>query len=357
MNQVAALRTWPVTASLPRPWGADVLVNHLVGTEVVFEDGATGHGWSWTPTIGASAVRALIDDDIAAWLVGRRADDPAETWDVLWAHLHEAGGGGVTTIAMAGVDLALWDAHLRRQGLGLPAALGRRHDTIPVYGSGVNLHHDRETLGAQAQRWVDDGFTAVKMKVGRPDLADDLERVALVRDVIGPDRALMVDANQRWDLATATVAIRALAAFDLRWVEEPLRADDTAGYARLRAAVDAPIAQGENAHTVHRFRDLIDAAAVDVVQPNVVRVGGITPFLRIAALARERGVEFAPHLLPELAGQVAVTLDEPVWVEAVEDADLTTLDVLVDQGPVQVRHGRLSVLDRVGLGIALRRQP
>lgn len=355
MTRVATLRTWSLTAALPRPWGPDVPVNHFVGTEVTFEDGVSGRGFSWTPTIGARAVRALLDHDIRAWLVGRDVDDPTATWDALWRHLHEAGGGGLTTIAMAGLDLALWDADLRRRAVGLPAALGRRHDAVPVYGSGVNLHYGRSELAAQAQRWVDDGFEAIKIKVGRPDLDDDLARLARVREVIGPDRALMVDANQRWDLATATAAIRALSTYDLRWVEEPLRADDTAGYARLRDLVDVPVAQGENAHTVHRFRDLLDAGAVDIVQPNVVRVGGITPFLHIARLARERGAELAPHLLPELAGQLAVTLDEPAWVEAVEDADLTTLGVLVDDAPVAVDAGRLTVVDRIGLGVSLQR--
>src|SRR5690606_11783390 len=119
----------------------------------------------------------------APFLRGRPAT-PA-VWDAAWAHLHEAGGGGVTTIALAGVDLALWDLQARTAGIGVTDLLGRRHDRLPVYGSGVNLHYPLDELVAQAQRWVDVGCQAVKIKVGRPDLAEDLDRVAAVRTVIG----------------------------------------------------------------------------------------------------------------------------------------------------------------------------
>src|SRR5690606_27766212 len=178
--------------------------------------------------------------------------------------------------------------------------IGRRHEQLPVYGSGVNLHYTLDELVAQVSRWVDAGHRAVKIKVGKPDLAEDLDRLAAVRAVLGPDRRLLVDANQRWDLETATSAVNAMVAHDIGWIEEPLRADDLAGHAELRRRIGVPIALGENLHTRYRFREYIEAGAVDVVQPNIIRVGGITPFLDIAELARARGVGLAPHLLPEL---------------------------------------------------------
>ena len=144
-------------------------------------------------------------------------------------------------------------------------------------------------------------------------------RVAAVREVIGPDRRLMVDANQRWTLEQAERAIGELAAFDLAWIEEPLRADDLAGHVALRERVDVPVALGENLYTRYRFAEFIDAGAASIVQPNAVRVGGITPFLEIAALADERGVELAPHLLLELSAQLALVLPGRHLVESVED--------------------------------------
>jgi L-alanine-DL-glutamate epimerase-like enolase superfamily enzyme len=351
---IAALRTRLHRGTLVRPWGADVTTNHVIEVEVEDSTGAVGIGFSWTPSIGAHAVRAMLDHDIRDAVLGGPAD-PEVIWPALWAHLHEAGSGGVTTIAMAGLDLALWDLAGRRSGRSLAQLLGRRRDRVPVYGSGVNLHYDLDELVAQAQRWVAAGYPMVKIKVGGPDLAEDCERVAAVREVIGPDRGLMIDANQRWDLDRATTAMTALQAYEPRWIEEPLRADDLAGHAELRRRISTPVALGENLHTVYRFRDALDLGACDVIQPNVVRVGGVTPFLRIAALAVERGAELHPHLLPEISGQLALTLEQPCLVEDVEDASLTGLGLLADSAPVVIQDGWLSETGVPGLG--LRFQP
>lgn len=353
MRTIAALRAIPHAVDLVRPWGGDVTRVHVVEVRVTDSDGDVGIGFSWTPTIGARAVLALIEDDIRPFALGRPVS-PQALWDPLWVRLHEAGSGGLTTIAMAGLDLALWDLEARAAGQSLVDRLGRRRDSAPVYGSGVNLHYTLEELLAQVQRWVDSGASAVKIKVGRPDLAEDVDRVAAVREILGPRRRLMVDANQRWDLPTARRAVAALAPHGLDWIEEPLRADDTWAYAQLRSAIEVPVALGENAHTVHRFRDLITAGACDIVQPNIVRVGGITPFLRIVELARAHSLTVAPHLLPELSGQLALTLAEECWVEDVEDASFERLGLLAHPTGVVVHDGRLTSSTAPGLGFAFR---
>lgn len=346
---IRAVRTRLIRVPLSRPWAPDVTDVRVIAVHLVADDGTEGHGFSWTPTIGGSAVRALIDEDLAPFLLGRRADP--SVWDEAWAHLHEAGGGGLTTIALAGIDLALWDRRARIAGTSVTSMLGRRHDRLPVYGSGVNLHYSLDELVAQAQRWARAGHDAVKMKVGKPDLAEDLDRIAAVREVLGTQRRLLVDANQRWDLDVATRAVNAMAAHGIGWIEEPLRADDLAGHAELRRRIDVPIALGENLHTVFRFRDFLDAGAVDVIQPNVIRVGGITPFLRIAELARTRDVELAPHLLPELSAQVAFALPETSWIEDVEDAGFAQQGALASPTGLTFVDGRVSGGADVGLGI------
>jgi L-alanine-DL-glutamate epimerase-like enolase superfamily enzyme len=338
------LRRIPLT----RPWGPDVTEIHVVAVDVHDSDGGVGHGFSWTPSIGARAVQAMLDDHLAPAALGRPAD-PA-IWPGLWEHVHEAGGGGVTTIALAGIDLALWDLRARRAGVGIPELLGRRHDRQPAYGSGVNLHYPLDDLVAQVRRWVDAGFSAVKIKVGKPDPLEDLDRLQAVRAVLG-DRGLMIDANQRWDVDRAATALELFAPVDPLWIEEPLRADDLAAHRELRQRTGVPIALGENVHTLHRFRDFLDAGVVDVVQPNVVRVGGITPFLTIADLARERGVELAPHLLPELSAQLAFALPERTWVEDVEEAGFGDLGVLVAPSGVVVEDGWASGGPALGLGL------
>ncbi|BDZ52281.1 racemase [Frondihabitans sucicola] len=346
---ITGLTARPLTRELVRPWGDTVREMHVVEVIVTAADGTSGTGFSWTPTIGATAIIALLENDIRDFVLGRPAE-ASTLWPDLWAHLHEAGSGGLTTIAMAGVDLALWDRAATLADRPLADALGRRRESAPVYGSGVNLHYPLDELVAQAQRWVRSGYTGAKIKVGRPDLAEDVDRVAAVREVLGPDRRLMVDANQRWDLPTARRAAAALSPFGIDWLEEPLRADDTWGYANLRASIDIPVALGENCHTVHRFRDLIAASAVDVVQPNVVRVGGITPYLAIADLARTHSLTVAPHLLPELSGHLALAAPVETWVEDVEDASFERLGFLAEPTGVTLAGGRLRVGDRPGLG-------
>lgn len=339
---ITSLTARLLSVDLLRSWGAEAPQNHLIVTEIKTDDGGTGRGFSWTPTIGPQAVLALLEHDIAPFVVGEPAlAEPL--WDKLWLRLHEAGGGGLTTIAMAGVDLALWDLAAKQAETTLTGLLGQRHESVPVYGSGVNLHYSLEELVAQAQRWVAAGHTAVKIKVGKPDLAEDVDRVAAVRDVIGPNGTLMIDANQRWDLPTTERALGRLADFNLHWLEEPIRADDLWAYKRLRRISGVPIALGENVHTIQRFRDFIEAGAVDIIQPNIVRVGGITPFRRIVELARTHSIAVAPHLLPELSGQLALTMNNLVALEDVEDASFEQLGILQGAAPITIDNARLSL--------------
>jgi L-alanine-DL-glutamate epimerase-like enolase superfamily enzyme len=359
---VAAFDARLVRVPLARPWGPDVTSVGVIATHVVRSDGAEGWGFSWTPQIGAEAVHALLANDITAFAVGRSADPGAE-WRALWQHLHEAGGGGLTTIAQAGLDLALWDAAVRAEGTSLPGFLGSQRNAVRAYGSGVNLHYTEDELVAQVLRWVAAGFDAVKVKVGKADVAEDLDRMRAVREVLGPDRALMIDANQRWGLDRATRSLEVLAEVSPTWIEEPLRADDLYGHIelseRLAASSGIPIAVGENLHNVYRFDDFLRTGAAQIVQPNVVRVGGITPFLGIAAIAAEYGAAVHPHLLPELSGQLALCLRpaprvaEPM-VEDVEDAAFAALGALEDDSPVVIADGTLRDVPHAGLGLRFR---
>ena len=357
MTTIAALDAQLVRVPLTRPWAADVTSVGVIATHLRRSDGAEGWGFSWTPQIGAEAVLAMLRHDIAPAAVGRAAD-PGAAWQGMWEHVHEAGGGGVTTIALAGLDLAIWDAEARARRAPLSQLLGRRRDSARVYGSGVNLHYSIDELVAQVERWVARGFPAVKVKVGKPDVAEDLDRLRAVRSVLGPDRGLMIDANQRWDLERATRSLDVLAEVRPGWIEEPLRADDVDGHAelarRLGGGPRIPIAVGENLHTAYRFAEMLRRGAAQIVQPNIVRVGGITPLRRIAEIAEAAGAELHPHLLPELSGQLALTLTDAVaepWVEDVEDAGFAELGALRDPAPVEIVDGRLRERDHLGLGL------
>lgn len=350
-RRIAELRTSVWRIPLPRPWGPDVDHVHLILTDITDDAGAQGAGFSWTPQIGATAIHALVRDECARAVVGGPVD-PGVVWDRLWRQLHEGGGGGITTMAMAAVDIALWDRRGHVSGRSLVDLLGRRRSSVPVYGSGVNFHYSLDELADQAHRWVAAGLSAVKIKIGRSELDEDLERVAAVRRIIGPGRRLMVDANQRWDLPAARRAAKELEAFEPSWLEEPLLADDLAAHAELRRTSTIPIAIGENLYTEYQFRDAVRIGACDIVQPNVVRVGGITPFLRIAEQARASGATVAPHLLPELSGQLALCLPDETMVEDVEDASFAKLGVLTDDDAVRIEGGAFTADTGPGHGLS-----
>ncbi len=347
--QVVAVRTRGYRLDMPVPWGPDVTSQYLIASTVEASDGQLGQGFSWTVRAGAEAVLAMIDADCGPIATGGPVA-PAAAWDRMWWRLREA-GGGVTTLAMAAIDIGLWDMQAKAAGQSLVELIGRQRDQVPVYASGVNRHLALDELVEQVTRWVEAGHTRVKIKVGLPSLDEDVERVAAVRRVIGPSRLLMLDANQLWDLPAARRAASKLSAFDIFWLEEPLPAEDTQGYARLRAAIGIPLAAGESLYTEAQFRDFLTAAAVDYLQPNVCRVGGITPFLRIARLARMFDVPVMPHLLPDISGQLAMCLPLPAMVEDIDTGSFASLGALARPSGVVVTGDSLQAQTPPGHGL------
>jgi L-alanine-DL-glutamate epimerase-like enolase superfamily enzyme len=334
---------------MPVPWGPDVTCQYLIAATVETSDGGSGQGFSWAVRAGAQAIQAMISADCRPVAEGGPVA-PAAAWDRLWWHLREA-GGGITRLAMAAIDTGLWDLRARAAGLSLADLLGRQRDQVPVYASGVNRHLTLPELTDQVSRWVAAGHSRVKIKVGLPSLDEDLARVAAVRQVIGPGRLLMLDANQLWDLPAARRAARALSRFDIFWLEEPLPAEDTQAYARLRAAIDIPVAAGESLYTEAQFRDVLLAGAVDYLQPNVCRVGGITPFLRIARLARLFDVPVMPHLLPDISGQLALCLPLPGMVEDIDEGSFAALGALARPSGVVITGDSLRAQTPPGHGL------
>jgi L-alanine-DL-glutamate epimerase-like enolase superfamily enzyme len=334
---------------MPVPWGPEVTCQYLIAATIESSDGGSGQGFSWAVRAGAQAIQAMIGADCRQVAEGGPVA-PAAAWDRLWWHLREA-GGGITRLAMAAIDTGLWDLRARAAGLGLADLLGRQRDQVPVYASGVNRHLTLDELTEQVSRWLAAGHTSFKIKVGLPSLDEDVARVAAVRQLIGPGRPLMVDANQLWDLPTARRAARALSRFDIFWLEEPLPAEDVQAYARLRAAIDIPVAAGESLYTEAQFRDVLLAGAVDYLQPNVCRVGGITPFLRIARFARLFDVPVMPHLLPDISGQLALCLPLPGMVEDIDQGSFAALGALARPSGVVITGDSLRAQTPPGHGL------
>jgi L-alanine-DL-glutamate epimerase-like enolase superfamily enzyme len=344
-------------ARLPLRGGAwqdaiqDVTHIELAVTDVTAETGLVGTGFAYTGGVGGRTLKAMLDHDIAPFVIGKVAA-PRGLWHKCWHHLHNLGGGGVTTTALAALDIALWDLAAKEVDRSLVALLGQVRERILAYASGINLNKSEGQLVEQVQGWRAVGFQAFKIKVGKPEIEEDVERLTKVRAVAGR-LPVMVDANQGWDIGRAVRAIAALAPLSPYWVEEPLLADDVDGHARLRSLVRTPIALGENVYTLQQFNQFLARGGCDFVQADVVRVGGITPYLEIAALARAWGVPLAPHFMMELSGQLLCCLPNGHILENIDGGSLTDLGALAEL--IRIEDGHFTPPDRPGHGIVFDR--
>ena len=320
-------------------------------TEVVFlfaeiatEQGHQGLGFSYSKRAGGPAQYAHAKE-VADTMIGEDPNDIAKLYNkLLWAGA-SVGRSGVATQALAALDIALYDLKAKRAGLPLAKFLGAHRDSVRTYNtSGGFLNASIDEVKDRASRSIEEGIGGIKIKVGLPDTAEDLRRVAAVREHIGGDVPLMVDANQQWDRATALRMGRRLEQFDLVWIEEPLDAYDAEGHAALAAALDTPIATGEMLASVAEHERLIAARACDIIQPDAPRVGGITQFLRLATLADQAGLDLAPHFAMEIHLHLAAAYPREPWVEHFD-----WLDPLFNER-LETRDGRMIVPDRPGLG-------
>ncbi|NUL46170.1 mandelate racemase/muconate lactonizing enzyme family protein [Cellulosimicrobium funkei] len=323
-------------------------------TEVVFlfaeittEQGHEGMGFSYSKRAGGPAQYAHARE-VAESMIGEDPNDIAKLYTkLLWAGA-SVGRSGVATQALAALDIALYDLKAKRAGLPLAKFLGSHRDSVRTYNtSGGFLNASIEEVKERASRSIEEGIGGIKIKVGLPDSAEDLRRVAAVREHIGPDVPLMVDANQQWDRATALRMGRRLEEFDLVWIEEPLDAYDVQGHADLAAALDTPIATGEMLASVAEHERLIAARACDIIQPDAPRVGGITQFQRLATLADQAGLDLAPHFAMEIHLHVAATYPREPWVEHFD-----WLDPLFNER-LETAGGRMLLPQRPGLGVSL----
>ncbi len=265
----------------------------MLFVELQTADGHTGLGLSYSKRAGGPGQFAHAKE-IAPTLLGEDPNDIARLWNTLcWAGA-SVGRSGLATQAIGAFDVALYDLKARRAGLPLAKLLGAWRDSVACYNtSGGFLHTPLDQLLVNAQASVERGIGGIKLKVGQPDRALDLQRVAAVRRQLGDGVALMVDANQQWDRPTAQRMCRAFEDLGLVWIEEPLDAYDHEGHAALAAAFDTPIATGEMLTSAAEHGDLIRHRAADWLMPDAPRVGGITPFLKIAAMAEQAGVMLA----------------------------------------------------------------
>nr|WP_274532321.1 mandelate racemase/muconate lactonizing enzyme family protein [Devosia sp. Root635] len=322
----------------------------MLFAEISSREGHQGVGFSYSKRAGGRGMFAHARE-VADALLGEDPNDIARLWDkLIWAGA-SVGRSGLATQAIAAMDNALWDMKAKRAGLPLAKLLGARRDAVRTYNtSGGFLSTPLEKLLENCTASVQNGIGGIKIKVGQPDPMIDLKRLEAVRNHLGPDVPLMVDANQQWDRPTAQRVGRVLEQLNLVWIEEPLDAYDVEGHAMLAAQLDTPIASGEMLTSVAEHRALIEHNAVDFIQPDAGRVGGITQFLKIAAAAEQKYLKMAPHFAMEIHIHLAAAYAHEAWVEHFD-----WLDPLFNER-LETSGGNMVVPNRPGLGFTISEQ-
>ncbi|WP_375338331.1 L-talarate/galactarate dehydratase [Chelatococcus sambhunathii] len=318
--------------------------------ELESRNGAKGHGFSYSKRAGGPGMFAHAKE-ISGELIGEDPNDIARIWEKLvWAGA-SVGRSGLATQAIAAMDIALWDMKAKRANLPLAKLLGAHRDTVQAYNtSGGFLSSPIEEVLESCAALKEKGIGGVKIKVGQPDPMVDLKRVEAVRKLLGDAFPVAVDANQQWDRPTAMRVGRALEPMNLFWIEEPLDAYDAEGHARLAAALDTPVATGEMLTSVAEHYELIRNDSVDFIQPDAGRVGGITQFLKIAAMADFKGLKMAPHFAMEIHLHLCAAYPREPWVEHFD-----WLEPLFDER-LELKNGRMIVPNRPGLGFTISEQ-
>jgi len=298
------------------------------------DDGSEGTGYSYTIGNGGSSVIALLRDHLAPRLLGKDADMVEEIWKDLFFFTHATSVGAITSIALSVIDTALWDRRCRAAGLPLHVMAGGAQRRVPVYDTeGGWLHLRPGEVVENALAAKSKGFRGVKIKIGRPHVAEDVARLSAVRKALGAGFDIMTDANQGFTLSEAIRRARHFEALDVCWFEEPLPAEDLNGHVLLSQSTSVPIAIGESLYHPSHFREYLQRGACSIVQVDVSRVGGITPWLKVAHLAETFNVQVCPHYLMEIHLGLCCAVPNATWLEHIPQLDdITTSRIVMQNG-------------------------
>ncbi|MHA6760706.1 mandelate racemase/muconate lactonizing enzyme family protein [Streptacidiphilus sp. PAMC 29251] len=322
------------------------LKQETVLVEIRTDDGRTGVGYSYTIGTGGRSVLAMLQEHLLPRLPGQDARVVEAIWFDLFAATRATTVGAITSLALAAVDTALWDLRCLRADEPLWQLAGGFRRQVPLYDTeGGWLHLSTEELVAGALASQAAGWHGIKLKVGKPSAGQDVERLRAVRDAVGAGMEIMVDANQSMTHAEARRRAAAFEPFDLAWFEEPLPADDVAGHVLLSNSTSIPVAVGESLYSIGQFRDYLARGAASIVQVDAARVGGITPWLKVAHLAEAFNVQVCPHFLMELHVSLAAAVPNGRYVEHIPQLRAIT------EGQLEIIDGHAVAPDRPGLGI------
>ena len=336
----------PLPVALSDSTHGEMTVFELNTIRVRDADGAEGVGYTFTCGRNGVAIDALLERDFPALMQGEDADRIEHLWTRLWWAMHYGGRGGPTVLALSAIDIALWDLKAKRLGQPLWKLLGGNDPRVPCYAGGIDLDYPLDKLLQQTRDNLARGFRAIKMKVGRKRLGEDVERVKAMREFLGEGFPLMVDANMKWTADEAIRAARAFAPYDLGWLEEPLIPDDVAGHVRVVREGGLPVATGENFRTLWEFKQMIASGGVTFPEPDVTNCGGITPFIKIAHLAEAFNLPVTSHGAHDITVHLLGAVPNRSYLEAHGFG----LDRYIAE-PLRIEDGFALCPDRPGHGI------
>ena len=317
----------------------------LVTVRLRDDQGLESMGYTYSVG-GAAAAYTMIERDFKDLLLEADPRRIEQIWEKLWWKVHFIGRGGVASFAMAAIDIALWDMKGKREGEPWWRLLGGHDNRVKAYAGGIDLQFTLDALKEQTNGFLQKGFRAIKMKVGRERLSEDVQRVAAIRELLGPDTPLMVDANMRWSVREAIRAAHALAEHDVYWLEEPTIPDDYDGHARIAKEGGVPIATGENFHTIYEFQHMITRGAIAFPEPDVATMGGVTPWMKVAHLAEANNLPITTHGVHDLQVHLLAAIPNASYLEAHGFG----LEKYI-RHPLQLENGQAIAPDRPGHGV------
>ena len=346
------LISMPITGGLTDATRKVERVGYTV-VRLTTDQGLEGFGLTYHEA-GGEATRSLIERNIAPRLIGRNPFETEVLWTEFYHYLRGIGRKGLMLCALSAVDIALWDLKGKILNLPLFRLLGGSETTIPVYASGGWTSYDDDQLVDEMNGMVESGYTKIKFKVGvdnGANLQRDLRRVRLVRDAVGPEITVMLDANNCWDAATAVQFANRVKELDVLFLEEPVPADDVPGLARNKSGTDLPLATGEHEYTKFGARDLILAGAADVLQMDGVRAGGYTEMLKIAAITQAWNLKFAPHAMEDIHIHLMSAVPNSLFLERLLIFVEISSNIFTNASIP--KDGFMTLSERPGLGLRL----